>query len=111
MLEGMTRPRKDVEAVRDLLDQDLPIAEVARRVGIARATVRDWATKGFDDVLDGRRDDSGVSVQCGFAGSSGISLKLRTRIFLASTSATVASRSIDAGSTSFGSFRTTSTPG
>jgi hypothetical protein len=52
----VTRPRKDVEAVRDLLGQELPIAEVARQVGVARATVRDWASKGLDDVVSARID-------------------------------------------------------
>jgi hypothetical protein len=60
----MTRPRKDVEAVRDLLGQGLPIAEVARRVGIARATVRGWAANGFDDILD--RRTRGADGPCAF---------------------------------------------
>lgn len=50
----MTRPRKDLETVRDLLAQDLPVAEVARRAGIPRSTVRMWVAGGLDSCLDGR---------------------------------------------------------
>jgi hypothetical protein len=62
----MTRPKKDVEAARDLLDQGHSIAETARRVGIARATVRDWMTKGFDEILDGRFTDTDPDGPCAF---------------------------------------------
>lgn len=55
----MTRPSKDAEAVRDLLAQDLSIAEVARRVGVSRRTVRSWASTGFDEVLKSRHQHSG----------------------------------------------------
>jgi hypothetical protein len=51
----MTRPKQDVEAVRDLLAQGHSIAETARRVGIARATVRDWMRAGFDLRFNARR--------------------------------------------------------
>ena len=62
----MTRPRQDIEAVRDLLAQGLPIAEVARRVGIDRATVRSWASAGFDDLLATRGEHPGESGRCAF---------------------------------------------
>jgi Helix-turn-helix domain of resolvase len=62
----VTRPRKDVEDASDLLAQGLPIAEVARRVGIARATVRDWASAGFDEIVKGRANESGKDGRCGF---------------------------------------------
>lgn len=62
----MTRPRKDVAAARDLLDQGLPIAEVARRVGIARATVRSWAATGLDDLIATRGEHPGESGRCDF---------------------------------------------
>jgi hypothetical protein len=55
--DGVTRPKEDVEAARDLLDQGLSIAETARLVGIARATVRDWMRMGFDEALRLRVDD------------------------------------------------------
>ena len=44
----MTRPRKDVEAVRNLLDQGLSVAEASRRAGIPRSTVRMWLADGLD---------------------------------------------------------------
>jgi hypothetical protein len=65
-MEGMTRPKKDVEQVRDLLDQELPIAEIARRVGVARATVRSWAATDFDELLATRNNNPGARVQCEF---------------------------------------------
>lgn len=62
----MTKPKQDVEAVRDLLDQGLSIAETARRVGIARATARDWMMKGFDEALQARTNCPGGDVRCEF---------------------------------------------
>jgi len=62
----MTRPRKDVELARDLVAEGLPIAEIARRVGIARATVRDWVSTGFDDLLTTRGDHPGSGRPCEF---------------------------------------------
>ena len=53
-LGAMTRPRKDLEAVRDLMAQGLPVAETARRAGIPRSTVRMWVAGGLDSRLDGR---------------------------------------------------------
>ena len=54
----MTRGRTDVETVRDLLAQGLPVAEVARRAGVSRWTVRTWASTGFDEILEDRIHDS-----------------------------------------------------
>jgi hypothetical protein len=62
----MTRPRKDVETVRELLGEGLKIAEITRRVGVSRWTVRNWMTTGFDNVLHGRLDSSGEDVRCDF---------------------------------------------
>jgi len=63
----MTRPKQDVETVRDLLDQGLSIADTARRAGVARATVRDWVAKGFDEVLIARTDGrQGADERCEF---------------------------------------------
>lgn len=50
----MTRPRKDLETVRDLLAQGLSVAETARRAGIPRSTVRMWVAGGLDSCLDAR---------------------------------------------------------
>jgi hypothetical protein len=52
---AMTRPKYEVQAVRDLLAEGHSIAEAARRVGIARATVRDWMRTGFDTRLNASR--------------------------------------------------------
>lgn len=50
----MTRPRKDLESVRDLLAQGHPVAEIARRAGIPPSTVRMWVDGGLDSCLDAR---------------------------------------------------------
>lgn len=50
----MTRPRHDLEIVRDLLDQGLSVAEASRRAGIPRSTVRTWVSDGLDNSLDAR---------------------------------------------------------
>ena len=47
----MTRPADDVRRVADMLDQGLSQAEVARRTGIPRPTVREWAAIGITNVL------------------------------------------------------------
>lgn len=44
----MTRPRKDLETVRDLLAQGLSVAEASRRAGIPRGTVRTWLADGLE---------------------------------------------------------------
>lgn len=62
----MTRPRKDVEAVRNLRAQGLPIAEVARRVGVAWATVRSWEAEGFDTLLATRLERPSAGGRCEF---------------------------------------------
>lgn len=62
----MTRPRKDIETVRDLLGQNLPVAEVARRSGIPRSTVRTWLADGLDETLDARIDGPGPGGPCSF---------------------------------------------
>ena len=62
----MTRPRKDLEAVRDLLDQGLSVAEAARRAGIPRSTVRTWLAEGLDETLDARIDGPPVGRPCEF---------------------------------------------
>jgi hypothetical protein len=46
------RPRADVDEAFRLLSDGLSQAEVARRVGISRATVRDWARSGRAAVLE-----------------------------------------------------------
>jgi hypothetical protein len=46
------RPRADVDEAFRLLAEGHPHAEVARRVGISRATVRDWSRAGKQAVLD-----------------------------------------------------------
>ena len=51
----MTRPRKDVETVRDLLAEGLPVAEASRRAGIPRGTVRSWLSDGLEVRLDAAR--------------------------------------------------------
>ena len=50
----MTRPREDIETVRDLLDQGLSISEAARRTGIPRGTVQTWQLNGLDDTVTAR---------------------------------------------------------
>ena len=54
----MTRPRRDVEAVRQLLDEGLPLSEVARRTGVPRTTMRSWLANGLDDTLKNRIHDA-----------------------------------------------------
>jgi hypothetical protein len=46
------RPASDVHEVFRLADQGLSRAEIARRVGIARATVRDWLDHGKEAVVN-----------------------------------------------------------
>lgn len=62
----MTRPRRDVEQVRDLAAQGLSISEIARRVAVSRWTVRHWIETGFEETLAGRTDDTGQDADCGF---------------------------------------------
>ena len=45
------RPRADVDEAFRLLAEGHPHAEVARRLGISRSTVRDWSRAGRDAVL------------------------------------------------------------
>ena len=61
----MTRPRQDLETVRDLLDQRLSISEVARRAGIPRRTVQVRECADVNETLDRRRYDGGEPAQCG----------------------------------------------
>ena len=42
----MTRPLSDYDAAVDLLNTGLPQAEVARRTGIPRSTIRTWIANG-----------------------------------------------------------------
>ena len=65
-MRTMTRSKEDVEAVRNCIEQGLSIAETARRVGIARATVRDWMRKGFDEAIQARMDHPGEDARCAF---------------------------------------------
>jgi hypothetical protein len=60
----MTRPPEDVEAVRDLLAQNLSIAEVARRSCIPRGTIRSWLANGLDETL--RTRSAGEEGPCEF---------------------------------------------
>jgi hypothetical protein len=62
----MTRPKQDVELVRDLVAEELPIAEISRRVGIARATVRSWISTGFEEAIAGRIDGCSEDGDYGF---------------------------------------------
>ena len=102
----MTRPKKDVVAVRDLLDEGLSIAETARRVGIARATVRDWVAKGFDEALIARTDGAGARTSvASSADMSGIFLRRRTLICSGFISGTDTLPHTPAESIGFASFR------
>src|SRR5258706_10592072 len=65
-LEGMTRPRKDLEIVRDLLDQGLSVAEASRRAGIPRGTVQTWVAQGLDETFDARIDGPPDGRPCEF---------------------------------------------
>lgn len=62
----MTRPRKDLETVRELRDQNLPVAEIARRAGIPRGTVRTWLTDGLEESISSRIHDSQKCGPCDF---------------------------------------------
>jgi hypothetical protein len=62
----MTRPRKDLETVRDLLDQGLSVAEVSRRAGVPRSTVRTWLAEGLAETLDARVDGPQAGERCLF---------------------------------------------
>src|SRR2546423_11578769 len=62
----MTRPRKDLETVRDLLAQGLPVAEASRRAGIPRSTVVTWLSEGLDEILDARVDGPPDRTPCEF---------------------------------------------
>jgi hypothetical protein len=64
--EGMTRPRKDLETVRDLLDQGLSISEAARRAGIPRGTIKTWVANGLEETLNSRIHDSSPDRPCEF---------------------------------------------
>jgi hypothetical protein len=48
----MTRPRKDLERVRDLIAEGHSVAETARRAGIPRGTVRTWLSGGLEDKIN-----------------------------------------------------------
>src|SRR5882672_2588322 len=60
----MTRPRKDLEIVRDLLDQGLSVAEASRRAGIPRGTVQMWVAQGLDSTLHARIEPHGPDAMC-----------------------------------------------
>jgi hypothetical protein len=60
----MTRPRKDVEAVRDLLNQGLSVAEASRRAGLPRSTVRTWLADGLETRLQTPLPMHGVGELC-----------------------------------------------
>jgi len=64
----MTRPRKDLETVRDLLDQGLSVAEASRRARIPRGTVQMWLSAGLEATLDARAEHAGRSGPCEFCG-------------------------------------------
>ena len=66
ILRGRTRPRKDVETVRDLLAQGLSVAEASRRAGISRGTVRTWIANGLEETLAARRDGPRDGRPCEF---------------------------------------------
>jgi Helix-turn-helix domain of resolvase len=65
-MTAMTRPKEDVEAARHLLAAGYSIAETARRVGVARATIRDWMAAGFDEILPRRFTETGSDGRCKF---------------------------------------------
>jgi hypothetical protein len=62
----MTRPRKDLESVRDLLAEGLSVAEAARQAGIPRGTVQMWVADGLAKTLDARIDRSADGQVCEF---------------------------------------------
>ena len=62
----MTRPKSDVEAARGLIAAGHSIAETARQVGVARATVRDWMTKGFAETTARRFIEKDSAGRCAF---------------------------------------------
>lgn len=67
------RPDSDVHKVFRLAEQGLSRAEIARQVGVARATVRDWLDHGEEVVLERpmrtaatRRNEGGCGEACRF---------------------------------------------
>ena len=62
----MTRPRTDLEFVRDLLDQGLSVAEAARRAGVPRSSVQTWLRQGLDRAIDSRTDTPAEGLPCDF---------------------------------------------
>jgi hypothetical protein len=63
-LKGMTRPRKDLEIVRDLLDHGLSVAEASRRAGIPRSTVRTWLSEGLEARINAPSTLHGADELC-----------------------------------------------
>ena len=60
----MTRPRTDLETVRDLLDQGLSVAEASRRAGIPRSTLRTWVAEGLDARIEAAVEPHGPGGLC-----------------------------------------------
>src|SRR5687768_15362724 len=60
----MTRPRSDLEKVRDLLAEGHPVAEIARRAGIPRSTVQMWVAGDLDSRLIARSGQHGPDELC-----------------------------------------------
>jgi hypothetical protein len=54
------RSASDVQAVFTLLDQGLPLAEISRRTGVSRATIRDWQAKGRHALDRARQNGHGT---------------------------------------------------